>query len=244
MTDAPAADARPNPAYPAHYPEPHAVWSRPEGERAGTPLLVLLHGYGANEADLMGLAPYLPEDFTIVSLRAPQVLAPGAYQWFPLMAAQDFSMSAVEFATEYILEWLDSVRAQHSSVTLLGFSMGMAMATSLVRRRPGGFAALVGLSGFAVDPAAAGAGAAVGADGDAGGYRFFRDGELDGTLPMFWGRDQADPVITQDKIEYTMGWVRGHVDLTKVTYQGIAHSISGPEIAHVKEFLELKVLAR
>jgi phospholipase/carboxylesterase len=59
---------------------------------------------------------------------------------------------------------------------------------------------------------------------------------------MFWGRDQADPVITPDKVEYTMGWVRDHVDLTKVTYPGIAHSISGPEIGHVKEFLELAVL--
>ena len=32
-------------------------WSRPEDTRAGTPLLVLLHGVGSNEHDLMGLAP-------------------------------------------------------------------------------------------------------------------------------------------------------------------------------------------
>ena len=239
MTDATAADARPETAvpgsFPGHYPIHHAVWSRPEEERAGTPLLVLLHGYGANEADLMGLAGYLPDEFTVASLRAPQVLAPGAYQWVPLMAANDFSLGAVEAATEYVLAWLDGVRAQHSSVTLLGFSMGMAMATSLVRRRPGEFAAVVGLSGFAIDPAAAGAGA---------DYGFFRDGELDGSLPMFWGRDQADPIITPDKIDFTMGWVRGHVNLTKVTYPGIAHSISGPEIAHVREFLEMTVLAK
>ena len=202
MTDAtaapaPAESSRPD-ASSAPFPVHHAVWSRPVQERAGTPLLVLLHGYGANEADLMGLAEYLPDAFTVASLRAPQVLAPGAYQWFPLMAANDFSLRAVEDATEYALGWLDEVKAQHSSVTLLGFSMGMAMATSLVRRRPGEFAAVVGLSGFAIDPAAAGAGS---------DYAYFRDGELDGSLPMFWGRDQADPIITADKIEYTMGWV-------------------------------------
>ena len=61
---------------------------------------------------------------------------------------------------------------------------------------------------------------------------------------MFCGRDHGDPIITPDKIEYTLGWVRGHVKLTKVTYEGIAHSISGPEIAHVREFLEMTVLAR
>lgn len=232
MTDAPA-DAQ-HAVVPADYPEPVALWNRPEDARKGTPLVVMFHGYGSHEADLMGLAPYLPEAFTVAALRAPQTLAPGAYQWFPLMAQQDFSMDAVEAATEYTLAWLDDVRGQHSSVTLLGFSMGMAMATSLLRRRPQDFAAVVGLSGFAVDPSAAGM--------PADGYRYFRDGELDGTVPMFWGRDQADPVITQDKVEYTMGWVRGHVDLTKITYPGIGHSISGPEIAHVREFLELSVL--
>lgn len=233
MTEAPADAQRAN--YPAHYPEHFALWNRPEEERNGTPLIVLFHGYGSNEADLMGLAPYFPEQFTVASLRAPQVLAPGAYQWFPLVAAPDFTFGAVEAATEYVLAWLDEVRVQHTSVTVLGFSMGMAMATSLVRRRPRDFAAIVGLSGFAIDPVAAGGQPAGEAD-------YFRDGELDGTLPMFWGRDQADPAITPDKVEYTMGWVRDHVDLTKVTYPGIAHSISGPEIGHVKEFLELAVL--
>jgi phospholipase/carboxylesterase len=231
MTDA-VADAQRPAGYPADYPDHQILWSRPEAERAGTPLIVMFHGYGSNEADLMGLAGYLPEDFTVAALRAPQTLAPGAYQWFPLMAAQDFTMDSVEAAVEYALAWLDEVRSQHSSVTLLGFSMGMAMATSLLRRRPADFAAVVGLSGFAVDPAAAGA-----AD-----YSYFRDAELTGTVPLFWGRDQADPVITADKVEYTMGWVRGHVALTKITYPGIGHSVSGPEIAHVKEFLEQAVL--
>ncbi|MEA5454652.1 phospholipase [Sinomonas sp. JGH33] len=217
----------------AEYPAPHAIWSRPEGERTGTPLVVLLHGYGANEADLMGLVPLLPEEFTAVSLRAPQTLAPGAYQWFPLMGADDFDVAQVEAAGNYVLAWLDGIRAQHTSVTLLGFSMGMAMATTLLRRRPRDFAAVVGLSGFAIDPRAAGP----------GGWDYARDGELDGTVPFFWGRDQADPIITQDKIAYTLGWVRERVDLTKIVYDGIMHSISGPEMAHVAEFLTYKVLA-
>lgn len=235
MTDPTAHPETPTQAT-SSTPEPyavhHAVWSRPEGERAGTPLIVLLHGYGANEADLMGLAPLLPEEFTVVSLRAPQILAPGAYQWFPLVASEDFDLTQVEAASDYVLGWLDSVRGQHSSVTLLGFSMGMAMATTLLRRRPGDFAAVVGLSGFAIDA------------GAAGSWQYVHDAELDGTVPFFWGRDQADPVITPDKIAYTLGWVRERVDLTKIVYEGIMHSISGPEMAHVAEFLSHKVLRR
>ena len=40
------------------------------GGGAGAPLLLLLHGIGSNEADLLGLAPYLDERFFIVSARA------------------------------------------------------------------------------------------------------------------------------------------------------------------------------
>ncbi|WP_138443718.1 alpha/beta hydrolase [Sinomonas susongensis] len=245
MTEAPSVSR-----YIESYPAPYAVWNRPEEERPETPLIVLLHGYGANEADLMGLAPLLPEEFTVVSLRAPQVLAPGAYQWFPLVAADDFGLAQVEAASEYALGWLDGLRADHTSVTLLGFSMGMAMATTLLRRRPDEFAAVVGLSGFAIDPSLNGGSGQDGSGQDgsgqdaSGAWAYVRDEELDGAVPFFWGRDQADPVITPDKVAYTHEWLRDHVDVTKVVYEGIRHSISVPEMGHVAEFLRLKVLER
>src|SRR4051812_33072547 len=46
-------------------------WTRPSSERAGTPLLVAMHGVGSNERDLLGLAPALPAAWTMASLRAP-----------------------------------------------------------------------------------------------------------------------------------------------------------------------------
>lgn len=209
------------------FPAPVVLWSHDEAEREGKPLLLLLHGYGSNEDDLFSLAGLLPEGFVVASLRAPMPMGPG-FTWFPLTASIEYSLEAVKLAAEYALEWLDTVKANHSSVTLLGFSMGMAMATTMLRYRPADFAAVVGLSGFVVD---------------AGDDAAFRDAELDGTLPMFWGRDQQDPVITPDKIEYTMGWVRNHVDLTKVLYTGMWHGINQQEIGHVGEFLTHKVLS-
>ena len=210
----------------AAFPAPVVLWSHEEGERAGKPLLVLLHGYGSNEADLFSLAGLLPGEFVIASLRAPIPTGPG-FTWFPLTASIDYSLDAVKLASDYALAWLDTIKEDHPSVTLLGFSMGMAMATTMLRQRPADFAAVVGLSGFAVDAGA-----------DAG----FRDAELDGTVPLFWGRDQQDPVITPDKIDFTMGWVRKHTDLTKVLYTGMWHGINQQEIAHVGEFLTHKVL--
>jgi phospholipase/carboxylesterase len=208
------------------FPAPVVLWSQPEEARAGKPLLVLLHGYGANEEDLLSLADMLPKDFAVASLRAPIVSGPG-FTWFPLTASIDYSLDAVKDAAAYVGDWLDGVKAHHPSVTLLGFSMGMAMATTLLRQRPADFAAVVGLSGFVVD---------------AGDDPSFRDGELDATVPLFWGRDQQDPVITPDKIDYTMDWVRKHVKLTKVLYTGMWHGINQQEIGHVSEFLTHEVL--
>ena len=65
------------------FPAPVVLWSQPEQERAGKPLLVLLHGYGANEQDLLSLAGMLPQEFAVASLRAPIAMGPG-FTWFPL----------------------------------------------------------------------------------------------------------------------------------------------------------------
>lgn len=208
-------------------PQPVVAWSRPEAERAGTPLLVLFHGYLSHEKDLIGLAPMLPEEFTLASVRAPYAMGPG-YTWFPLMHEPDYSTERVVQAVTDVWAWIDSVKDQHSSVTLLGFSMGMAVATSVLRHRPNEIAAVIGLSGFAVP---------------AEGNTFFDDGATKSAeRPLFWGRGQADTVITDDKIEFTLGWAGEHTDLTKMLYAGMTHSVSEPEMKHVSEFLRHHVL--
>ncbi|MDN5667709.1 MAG: phospholipase [Renibacterium salmoninarum] len=207
--------------------EPVLLWSKPESERAGTPLLVLLHGYGANEADLFGLAEQLPAEFTVVSVRAGHPAGSG-YAWFPLAADLGADIDQVVEAAQRLDDWLESVASEFSSVSLLGFSLGMAMATTLLRHRPGRYAAVVGLSGVVVDAA---------------GDQFFRDDELrQKTTPFFWGRDQADPVIPQPAIEYANDWLNQHTDLMKVLYTGMWHGICEAEIGHIVEFLRVKVL--
>ncbi|MBG0738434.1 phospholipase [Paeniglutamicibacter antarcticus] len=208
---------------------PIVTWSKAESERSGTPLLLMLHGYGADEADLFSLAQTLPEEFTVASLRGPERTGPG-YSWFPLRSDVSYAVENVKSATAAVTAWLDTVRGQHSSVTLLGFSQGMCMATSLARHRPHDYAAVVGLSGFVVDAGTEGNG-------------FFYDAELAADqLPVFWGRDQADPVIPAEAVEYTATWLRTHSKLTKILYTGIWHGINAQEMAHVKEFLSMTVL--
>lgn len=212
---------------------PTVIWSRPEEERAGTPLLVLLHGYGADERDLFGVVAALPDDFTVVSVRASLEAGPG-FAWFPLKSDLSFSLQTVKDATTDMAAWLDSVKTGHSSVTLFGFSQGMGVATSLLRHRPADFTAVVGLSGFAFK-----------ADGPVNDDNYFDDAGLaTRQVPVFWGRDQQDPVIPEEAVEYTNGWLRAHTKLTKVLYSNMGHGINAQELGHVNEFLKLTVLAR
>ena len=173
----------------AAFPTPVVLWSKPEEERAGQaapgpPARLRRQRRGSPEpgghaaAGIRGGLGACSDGFR------------AGFTWFPLTASIDYSLDAVKDAASYVEDWLDAVRPDHPSVTLLGFSMGMALATTLLRRRPADYAAVVGLSGFAVDAA---------------GDPSFRDADLDGTVPMFWGRDQQDPVITPDKVEFTMG---------------------------------------
>ena len=92
------------------------MWSASEADRAGRPLLVLMHGYASDEADLFGLAPYLPLDPVIASVRAPIPEGPG-FAWFSRYTNVPADPSAInaDAATRAVLGWL----ADDSGVTAM-----------------------------------------------------------------------------------------------------------------------------
>ncbi|HEY5273225.1 MAG TPA: alpha/beta hydrolase-fold protein [Acidimicrobiales bacterium] len=199
--------------------DPRAVlWSEPIVP--DRPLLVLLHGRGANEADLAGIVPFLPREPVIASLRAP--IADGrGYSWYPMSTperATAFSAD-VETAIRAVLEWIDA-QPHSPSIGLLGFSQGGAMALELLRKRPRGFAFAIVLSGFVID-------------GERSG-----DVELE-TLrpPVFWGRGIRDTVIPTIRIGQTSEWLPTHSTLEERTYD-VAHSITEDELADVARFIK------
>jgi phospholipase/carboxylesterase len=103
------------------------LWSASAADREGRPLLLLLHGYNSNEGDLFGLAPYLPLEPAIASLRAPIFTGYG-HAWFPLMSeGVDLSVDAADASTDAILDWLDRAAPDARSVGLLGFSQAGSM---------------------------------------------------------------------------------------------------------------------
>jgi len=52
------------------------------------PLLVLIHGYGSNEEDLFSFAAELPDEYYIVSARAPYNMQYGSYAWYAITLMQ------------------------------------------------------------------------------------------------------------------------------------------------------------
>lgn len=194
------------------------IWSAAEADRVGRPLLVLLHGYGSTEGDLFGLAPHLPLQPVIASLRAPLRAGPG-YAWYELDGATNESrLQGADAAARGLLHWLDSVPA--TSVGLLGFSQGGAMSIHLMRHAPERFAFAVSLAGFVV-PGEAPA-----------------DARLASLAPpVFWGRGTRDTVIPDSFVTATQRWLPHHVTLTERIYEGLGHSVSESELADVLTFL-------
>ncbi|MFD1505862.1 esterase [Georgenia yuyongxinii] len=208
------------------------LWSAPAEERAGRPLLVLMHGYGSNEKDLFGLAEYLPERYLVASLRAPGTNDYG-YEWFSLggelagprghqqtEATDRLREEGANRAAEAVRAWLDGLEG-YSSVGLGGFSQGGAIAVQVLRQDPERVAFAVNISGF-VAP-----------------------GELDGDAvlaerrpPVLWARGDADQVIAPFLIERTAAWLPEHSALTARVYPGLGHGISAQTLTDLVAFLD------
>jgi len=87
----------------------------PQDGAAPPPLLLLLHGVGSHEEDLLGLAPYLDPRFLIVSARGPVTLAPGMYAWFQVVldpANPVINPEQAESSRRAIIRFIDEAFAE------------------------------------------------------------------------------------------------------------------------------------
>lgn len=127
-------------------------------------LVVLVHGYGADGADLIGLAQplgsVLPET-VFVSPDAPQPCSvnPMGRQWFPIPWIDGSSEAAMRAgfleAAAMLDGWLTDIMAQEgvgpAQTALVGFSQGTMMSLHVGPRRASALAGIVGFSGRLAD---------------------------------------------------------------------------------------------
>ncbi|MBV8594566.1 MAG: dienelactone hydrolase family protein [Caulobacteraceae bacterium] len=127
-------------------------------------LVVLLHGYGSNGADLIGLVPYwrrrLPDTLWI-SPNAPEPCpgAPGGYQWWGITSLDPGARAAGAARAAPVLDaFLDQELGRwgfgEDRLALVGFSQGTMMALAVGPARPKALAGIVGYSGMVADEAA------------------------------------------------------------------------------------------
>lgn len=134
---------------------------------AATSAVVFLHGYGADGADLLGLAEPLAPHLPDTAFRAPDAPDrcsgnPAGFQWFPIPGMDgstlEDSQAAFVRARADLHHYLDRVLAEEKlppeRLALVGFSQGTMMALQTAPEREVPLACVVGFSGRIVDPAA------------------------------------------------------------------------------------------
>ena len=129
--------------------------------------VIFLHGYGADGADLMGLADPLAPHLPYTAFHAPNapehcVNNPFGYQWFPIPwldgSSQEDAETGMRAAVADLNAYIDHVLAQEGlepeALALVGFSQGTMMSLHVAPRRPRPLAAVVGFSGRLLQPEA------------------------------------------------------------------------------------------
>lgn len=127
-------------------------------------LIVFLHGYGADGADLFGLSEPFRARFPSAAFAAPNApsrsaLNPMGYEWFPIPWIDGSSEEAMRrgflSACSALDAYLDAELARHGlgpeALALVGFSQGTMMSLEVGPRRPGPVAGIVGFSGRLID---------------------------------------------------------------------------------------------
>ena len=173
--------------------------SRPPRETGDgpAPALLLLHGVGSNEKDLISLAPYLDLRLHILSARAPFEMGPQMFGWYTIqwMPNGDFRINEAEArqSLETLNTFLDEIVRAYDldpkRLFLGGFSQGAIMSSALLLTSPEKIAGIVAMSGRW--PAPVEAERALD-EHLAGKPVLVMHGLYDPTIPIRYGREMRD----------------------------------------------------
>src|SRR5210317_1964751 len=121
--------------------------------------VIFVHGYGADAADLLGLAdpmaPHLP-DTIFIAPNAPEACSvnPMGYQWFPIPwidgSSEEDARSGLARAFDDFNAFLEQVMEENNltprDVALVGFSQGTMLSLHVATRMEDSLRAVVGFS--------------------------------------------------------------------------------------------------
>jgi phospholipase/carboxylesterase len=196
------------------------------------PAIVLLHGRGSDERDLLPIGRMLHPSATIISVRAPFDAAPWGYgpgyAWYRFLGGTTPESASFLAGQEALAEFLSSLPTRFGVIQgfiLGGFSQGGTSALAYGFMDPGVPRGILTFSGFLADHPEAAVSA-----------------ETVGITPIFWGHGTADTVVPFEHAEAGWETLRAvGAKLTAHAYPQMGHSISAQEIADAKEWLGSEV---
>ena len=116
------------------------------------PLLILLHGRGTDETDLLGLTPSFDPRMLIVSIRAPYKFLYGGYTWFDLDEQNGINSDQLLAGRDALIQCLNEIQQKYSvdlkRIFLFGFSMGAMMSLTVSLTNPHRFKGVIAHSGL------------------------------------------------------------------------------------------------
>lgn len=179
----------------------HHLVSEPKIKLDKNPLLLLLHGYGSNEEDLFSFASELPEEYYVISARAPYDMMYGSYAWYAInFDADENKFSDIEQAKtsrDLISNFIDELVANYAidsnNVTLIGFSQGCILSYAVAVSYPEKIKRVVAMSGyFNAEIATENF-----KENDFSNLKIFAShGSVDQVVPVDWAR-KAEPTLKQ-----------------------------------------------
>lgn len=193
------------------------------------PVLLLLHGYGSNEADLFALKDQLPGNFLVVSVQAPVAMGGNAYQWFRMEAhngVRDGNRNDLDTASARLRILVPALvkkyQADPGQVYLAGFSQGGMMCYEVALTAPQLFKGIAPLSGKIFDSLKP---------------RIKPNATLR-RLQVFIGHGDADSRVAYHCATDALGYLRTlGVPAVLHTYPGLQHSISAQELDDMRQWL-------
>jgi len=125
-------------------------------EKATSPAIILIHGYGSHAEDLFSFAPYLPKDHTVIAIQAPLTIGPNSYAWYPLQmdpsgavtSEVEAAWSAVQLIVDTIDELIKIHKLDADDISLLGFSQGAILSWAIAYHHSDKIRRIVALSGM------------------------------------------------------------------------------------------------
>ena len=134
----------------------HHLVREPKVKLEKNPLLLLLHGYGSNEEDLFSFASELPEEYYVISARAPHDMMYGSYAWYAINFDADenkFSdIGQAQESRDLIADFIDELISNYpidaNNVNLIGFSQGSILGYAVALSYPEKIQRLVAMSGY------------------------------------------------------------------------------------------------